>query len=99
MFTLFSVIHKTLGVFDNFEYISSTAFLLWPFDAKMLLKTFTQNGGMKQNVGGVEYFIRGVREIPGGFNPPPPNPNIHFLGFSKLYITVKTDFVTALKQK
>ena len=36
------------------------------------VKTFTQNtvGGVKQNFGGVEHFIRGVREILGGLTPP-----------------------------
>ena len=30
-------------------------------------------GGVKQNFGGVEHFIRGIREILGGLTPPPVN--------------------------
>ena len=43
------------------------------------LNTFTQIGGVKQNFGGVEHFIRGVREIlgggGGGLTPPPSKSN------------------------
>jgi hypothetical protein len=36
------------------------------------LETSHKIGGVKRNFGGVEHFIvRGVREILGGFNPPP----------------------------
>jgi hypothetical protein len=47
-------------------------------------------GGVKKNFGGVEHFIRGVREILGGLTPPnpppPPSKSAHALNIS-------TDFV------
>ena len=49
------------------------------------VKTFTQNtvGGVKQNFGGVEHFIRGVREILGGGGlTPPVNPPMLHISFS-----------------
>ena len=33
-------------------------------------------GGVKQNFGGVEHFIKGIREILGGLTPPPPPVNL-----------------------